>query len=132
MEKHKKKYSSELLKDNIITAMLEKNAQDVVIMDLRELFNSIADFFIICHGNSDVQMYAIADGIRRYCRETLGEKPFSMEGKENAEWILLDYFDVVVHIFNESARNYYDLETLWGDAKRIDIDESGKPIKLKN
>ncbi|HEY3243102.1 MAG TPA: ribosome silencing factor [Phycisphaerae bacterium] len=96
----------------------ENKAEEVTVMDLRGL-SSVTDFFVICSGTSDRQMRAVSDRITEYAR-TLGDAPLSVTGYESANWILLDFFDVVVHIFTSPARRYYDLELLWGDAPRIE------------
>lgn len=101
--------------------MEEKKGIDIVIMDLRKLRSSFSDFFVICHGTSDRQVQAIADGVEEEIRKATGEKPLHREGSEQAEWVLLDYVNVVVHIFQEEKRSFYGIEELWGDAevKRI-------------
>lgn len=105
-------------------AALDRRANNTVVLDLRGL-SSVADFFVICSGNSDTHVEAIADIIE----EKLGEqnvKLWHREGERKASWILLDYIDVIVHIFTENAREFYSLERLWGDAPRIVYDdESG-------
>lgn len=96
----------------------EMRAEDVVVLDLRGL-SPVTDFFVICTGTSDRQMRALADEIRESARR-LGRRPFGVEGYERAQWILMDFVDVVIHIFDEPRRNYYDLELLWGDAPRVE------------
>ncbi len=129
MTNTKKQTSSEKLRDVINMAILGKKGMDLVNLDMRELYNPVADFFIICHASNPIQMQAIADEVRKVSREVLGEKLISSEGqKEASEWMLLDYFDVVVHIFSEEARNRYKLEAIWGDAVITRFDETGKVI----
>lgn len=94
---------------------LTKKAENVLTMDLRGL-TSACDFFVICHGTSDVQVRAIAEAIKDGMTEE-GEKPWHIEGMEGKRWVLLDYVDVVVHVFDKETRDYYQLERLWGDAK---------------
>lgn len=94
---------------------LSKKAENVIAMDLSKL-TSTCDFFVIANGTSDVQVRAIADAIVEGLGEE-GEKPWHVEGYEGKRWILLDYVDVVVHVFDEETRDYYQLEMLWGDAK---------------
>jgi ribosome-associated protein len=94
---------------------LSKKAENVVSMDLRGL-TSTCDFFLICNGTSDVQVKAIADAVKEGLGGA-GEKPWHVEGYEGKRWILLDYVDVVVHVFDTETRDYYQLERLWGDAK---------------
>ncbi len=127
MTKVKQLSSSEVLCQTVNNAIFEKKGQDIVNLDMRKLHNSITDFFVICHATNQVQMEAIADEIKRASRENLGEKMISSEGhNDDPDWILLDYFDVVVHIFSEDARKRFNLEDVWADAERIDYDEFGK------
>jgi ribosome-associated protein len=94
---------------------LSKKAENVLTMDLRGL-TSTCDFFVIASGTSDVQVKAIADAVKNGLSDE-GEKPWHVEGYEGKRWVLLDYVDVVVHVFDEETRDYYQLERLWGDAK---------------
>lgn len=102
--------------DCIIEAMEEKMAKEIVVVDFSKMDNMVADYFIICHADSPPQMEAIADAIERKTRTALKSRPWSHEGYENKEWMLLDYVDVVVHIFREDRRKFYNLEGLWADA----------------
>jgi ribosome-associated protein len=103
---------------------LSKKAEGVVSLDLRGLSSS-CDFFLICHGQSSVQVGAIADAIRDGLREE-GERVWHVEGYEAKQWILLDYVDVVIHVFERERRDYYQLERLWGDAPQREFrDEVG-------
>jgi ribosome-associated protein len=95
---------------------LTKRAEDVVILDLREL-DGVCDFFVIATGHSEIQVKAIADAVEEGLRER-GMKPWHSEGFEARRWVLLDYVDVVVHVFHARAREYYLLDKLWGDAAR--------------
>lgn len=98
-----------------------KKAEDIKVLDIRDL-TTMADYFVICHGNSHPQMKAIAEEIE----DKLKEKDFypsSREGKDSAFWILMDYGDVIVHIFNRESREFYGIEHLWADAKMVNIDE---------
>jgi ribosome-associated protein len=124
MAKKRKGASSEILSDVIVKGMLEKKAADIVVMDLRKVKNSIADFFIICSGSSDKQIDAIADSIDEEVFKTLKENVWHSEGKNNKEWMLLDYVDVVAHVFRKDRREFYSLERLWGDADIREIKES--------
>ncbi|HEY1755575.1 MAG TPA: ribosome silencing factor [Bryobacteraceae bacterium] len=94
-----------------------KQAKDVRILDLRDV-TSFADYFVICSGTNSRQCQAIADGIQMHLK-TLGEQANNIEGYKNAEWVLMDYGDYLVHVFSEKARAYYDLERLWRDAKTV-------------
>jgi ribosome-associated protein len=124
MAKKRKGASSEILSDVIVKGMLEKKAADIVVMDLRKVKNSIADFFVICSGSSDKQIDAIADSIDEEVFKTLKENVWHSEGKNNKEWMLLDYIDVVAHVFRKDRREFYSLERLWGDADIREIKES--------
>lgn len=99
---------------------LAKKASDLVLLDLRELAG-VSDFFVIASGSSEVQVKAIADAVEEGLREEHGAKPWHVEGRDGRRWVLLDFVDVVVHVFHERTREYYLLERLWGDAKRIEI-----------
>ncbi len=112
----KEKGESEELAVAVINGMQQKNGLDIVRLDLSGIPNAISNYFVICHGTSRPQIEAIADAVIGEVKKQTGDKPWHKEGFENAEWILLDYFDVVVHIFHEKAREFYKLEELWGDA----------------
>ena len=109
-------YESEDLVSLIIAAMEDKKAKDITILDLQEIDHAITNYFIICHGTSKPQLEAVAESISDRSARELGARPWHKEGFENAEWILLDYVDVVVHIFREDRRSFYQLEKLWADA----------------
>ncbi|NUM31682.1 MAG: ribosome silencing factor [Bacteroidetes bacterium] len=113
----KKAVSGNNLADIIVKGMQEKKAKSIVKIDLRKLKITIADFFVICHADSSKQIDAIADSVEDEVRKATGLKPFSREGFMNAEWIIIDYSDVIVHIFNREKRFYYNLEELWNDGK---------------
>ena len=100
---------------------LEKKARDLVVLEVREL-TSIADYFIICSGSSDRQVQSIAQGIEENLSET-GHSPLSVEGANRGHWVLMDFSDVIVHIFYEPVREFYDLEGLWGHAPRVELPE---------
>lgn len=114
----KEKVKKRNLTDVIIESLPEKQAIDIISIDLMNIKNSVADHFIICHAQSKRQVEALADYVLENVRKEKKEKPWHKEGFENAEWILLDYVDVVVHIFVEEKRNFYQLETLWADGIR--------------
>jgi len=116
--------SSEVLSGWVVDGMIEKKALDVVVLDLREIKHAIADFFIICTGNSDTQIDAISDSVEEQIHKRSRQNPWRKEGKENKEWILLDYVDVIAHIFNNEKREFFGLEELWGDAKIDKIAEN--------
>jgi ribosome-associated protein len=100
----------------------EQQAEQIVVMDLRRI-SPVTDYFVICSGSSERQRANICDLIKEYSRK-VGERPKTVAGYESANWILMDYFDVVVHIFAPKYREYYDLELLWGDAPRIEWSRS--------
>ncbi len=109
--------SSGQLADLVVQGMLEKKARDIAVLDLREVKNAIADYFIICSGGSDTQVDAIAGSVLEEVEKHSGQDPWHKEGFQNKEWILLDYLDVVCHIFRQEKREFYDLEGFWGDAR---------------
>ncbi|MEY3237102.1 MAG: ribosome silencing factor [Bacteroidota bacterium] len=121
MYKLEDEVNSQVLCDAIVEGMQENKAQDIVVLDLREIPNAVCDFFVICSGESSTQVDGISNSISRFTRKELQEKPWHIEGKTNSEWILLDYINVVAHVFYKDARPFYDLEDLWSDAKRTDI-----------
>lgn len=108
---------SRKLADLIISGMQDSKAKEIVSLDLSAIKNSVCKYFIICHGTSRTQVESIADLVEETVRVKLKEKPWHREGFENAEWILLDYVDVVAHIFQPETRTYYQLEKLWADAE---------------
>lgn len=101
----------------IISGMQEKKAHQIVTLDLRNIRSAVADYFVICHGDSDRQVEAIAKSVEEQVYKGTGEDPWHREGFRNAEWILLDYIDVVVHVFLRDKREFYGLERLWADAE---------------
>lgn len=107
----------------IVKGMQEKKANDIVLMDLRKVKNAVADFFVICSGNSDKQLDAIADSVDAEVYKGLKENPWHVEGKNNKEWMILDYTNVVAHIFRKDRRSFYALEKLWGDAEITEIED---------
>lgn len=117
------KSQSELLKDFAIEGMQDLKAQNIVVLDLRGIDQAVTDFFIIAEGTSNTQVEGIADSVEKVIKENLDEKPWKKEGKENAQWLLIDYFDVVVHVFLKEYREFYNLEGLWADAKIERIEE---------
>lgn len=104
-----------------VQAALDKKASDLVVLDLRKA-GGFTDYFVICTANNNRQMSAIADGVRETLKKDYDERPALAEGVEKSEWILLDYFNFVVHIFSRECRAFYGLERLWGNADRIEVD----------
>ena len=128
MAKRKKSETSGMLADIIVKGMQEKLGLDIVKLNLSGIPNSITDYFVICHGSSRSQVDAIADSVQAEVKKAVGGYPMHKEGFENCEWILLDYFDVVVHIFQEDKRGFYQLEKLWADAPRENVPDNNKKI----
>jgi len=108
---------SDRLADVVVRGMQEKKASDIVVLDLKELKNAVADYFVICSASSDTQIEAIARSIEEEVEKLTGQSPWQTEGRTNREWVLLDYVDVVVHVFLRDRRQFYALEDLWGDAE---------------
>lgn len=123
MAKKRKGGDSKKLCDAIVKGMQEKKAIDILVMDLRKVKNAVADFFVICSGGSDKQLDAIADSVDEEVFKTVKENPWHVEGKNNKEWMLLDYFDVVAHIFKKEKREFFAFEKLWGDAEMTEIQD---------
>ena len=105
-----------------VRAALDKKAEDVVVLDLRKA-GGFTDFFVICTGGNSRQITAIADSVRDTLKRDLEERPTLMEGIDRSEWILLDYFNFVVHVFSRDCRAFYGLERLWGNAERHEVSE---------
>ena len=121
--KKKSKVEPEII-DVIIDGMLEKKGEKIVSIDFSNFQNAIFKGFIICHGNSRVHVESIADSVEEMVRKRSGVKPWHKEGLINSEWVLLDYVDYVVHIFQENSRNFFQLENLWADAEIKYIDSN--------
>ena len=124
MPRKKKKSPAELLADIVVEAILDKKAKEPVIINFSKIQNSICDLFIICHGTSRTQSEAIAEGVIAAVKKQTGQIPWHREGFENAEWILIDYSDIIVHIFQESTRKFFSLEQLWADAEIVKVGSS--------
>ncbi len=106
------------IKDIVVEAMQDKKAKNIISLDLRKVPNAVTDYFVICDVSSKIQAGSVYDNVMEFVKKNLNQNPFHREGVENAEWILIDYVDVVVHIFTEETREFYNLEDLWGDAER--------------
>ncbi len=115
------KTNSSYLKSVIIEGMQEKKATNIVVLDLRKVKNAVADYFIIGTGNSDTQLDAISDSVEETVYKKLKQDPWHKEGKQSKEWVLIDYVDVVAHVFKKDKRDFFALEELWGDAELIEI-----------
>ncbi|CAM3621507.1 ribosome silencing factor [Flavobacterium gelidilacus] len=118
----KKKVNNDDLIANIIKGIEDVKGNDINILDLREIDNTVSDYYIICNGNSNTQVNAIVNSIQKVVSKELKDKPWHVEGSDNAEWVLMDYVNVVVHVFQKHIREYYNIEGLWGDAKIISLE----------
>jgi ribosome-associated protein len=117
----KTKVSTDQLITGIIKGIEEVKGNDITILDLREIDNTVCDYFIICNGTSNTQVNAIVGSVQKMVSKELKDKPWHIEGAENADWVLMDYVNVVVHVFQKHIREFYDIEGLWGDAKVTSI-----------
>jgi|SRR5210317_560625 ribosome-associated protein len=117
---NKKERELQLIEE-IILGIENVKGENIHQLDLRELDNTPCDFFIVCSGNSNTQVSAIVNSVQKTVSKSLHEKPFHIEGLDNAEWVLMDYVNVVVHVFQNQIRQYYNIEELWGDAKSTQI-----------
>ena len=117
MVKNKIDTQSSNISETIVFGIQEKKGNDIVRLDLRNIHSSVADYFIVCHAESSTQVKAIAGSVEEEVYKALREDPIRKEGFQNAEWIILDYGDVVVHIFKTDKRAHYGIEDLWGDAE---------------
>lgn len=109
------------LTDTIVKGIQEKKGSRIIVADLTGLDGVICKFFVICQGNSPTQVEAITESVEEFARLNTGEKPIKVVGLENAQWVAMDYVDVMVHVFLPDVREYYNLETLWQDAKQTEI-----------
>ena len=117
----KKKVSSDQLITEVIKGIEKVKGDNISILDLREIENTVCDYFIICEGTSSTQVNAIVNSIQKQVGKNIRDKAWHVEGTDNAEWVLIDYVNVVVHVFQKHIREYYDIESLWGDAKITEI-----------
>ena len=120
---------SDKLADVVVRGMQEKKGLDIVVMNLKELKNAVADYFIVCSASSDTQLEAIARSVEEEVEKLTGQNPWQTEGRMNREWVLLDYVDVVVHIFLRDRRQFYALGELWGDAEITYVEEETVPAR---
>lgn len=112
-----KEYNTDLLITDILEGLQKVKGQDITILDLRQIENTVCSYFILCTGSSNTQVTALSGAVQRQTPQ----KPWHIEGEQNAQWVLLDYVEVVVHIFQKETREYYNIEELWGDAKITQI-----------
>lgn len=117
----KETVSTDALITQIITGIEDVKGNNITILDLRDLENTVTSYFIICNGTSNTQVNAIVNSVQRNVSKKLHENAWHVEGTDQAEWVLMDYVNVVVHVFQKHIREYYDLEELWGDAKFTSI-----------
>ncbi len=113
---------SGLLIDAIVDGLLEKKAKNVTLLDVRAL-TTLTDYFVVCHGTSDTQIRALANSVVEKVKEEIGEKVWKKEGMDARRWVILDYVNVVVHIFSEEKREYYGIERMWSDAEITKIED---------
>jgi ribosome-associated protein len=113
----RQKVSTDELISIIIKGIDDVKGENIQLLDLRDIENTVCDYFIICSGNSNTQVNAISGSIQKIVSKEIKDKPWHIEGKGNSEWILMDYVNVVVHVFQKHVRDFYDIESLWGDAK---------------
>lgn len=120
----KSNLSADQLITQIIKSIEDSKGLDIALLDLREIDNTVCDYFIISSGTSNTHVAAIAGALSKNISKSLHEKPWHIEGEQTAEWILLDYVNIVVHIFQKPIREHFDLEGLWGDAKITTFSET--------
>lgn len=108
---------NKILLDAIIKGMQDKKGVDIMVLDFSKIGGAVCDAFVICTGNSNTQVEAIADAVHEAVKKATGENPFHTEGYRNAEWIVMDYVDIVAHVFQPETRSFYQLEKLWADAE---------------
>lgn len=106
----------------IVEGIENVKGNDIQLLDLREIENNVCDYFIICTGNSSTQVDAIVNSIQKHVSRNIKDKPWHVEGHNGSQWVLMDYVNIVVHVFQQQARDFYDLEGLWGDAKITEIE----------
>jgi ribosome-associated protein len=120
----KENTSADQLITTILSGIEDVKGKEITILDLRDIENTVCDYFIICEGTSNTQVNAIVNSVQKKVSKALKDNPWHVEGSDNAEWVLMDYINVVVHVFQKHIRQYYDIESLWGDAKTTVIETS--------
>ena len=120
----KTKASADELIALILEGIEDVKGVEINLLDLREIENTVCDYFIICNGTSNTHVNAIVSSIQKKVSKAIQDKPWHVEGSENAEWVLMDYVNVVVHVFQKHIREFYDIEGLWGDAKVTMVESS--------
>lgn len=106
----------------ILSGIEDVKGLGINILDLREIENTVCDYFIVCEGTSNTHVNAIVNSIQKKVSKETKDKPWHVEGSDNAEWVLMDYVNVVVHVFQKHVREYYDIESLWGDAVTTEVE----------
>jgi ribosome-associated protein len=120
---------SDTLADIAVRGLQDRKGMDIVVLNLKELKNAVADYFIICSASSDTQLDALARSVEEEVEKVTGQAPWQSEGRTNREWILLDYVDVVVHVFLRDRRQFYALEELWGDAQITYVEDTADVVQ---
>ncbi len=123
MKKKSRVAESEVLVEQIVNGLQDKKGKHIVALDLRKIDSSVCDFFVIATGDSNTHVDALAGGVEEMVRKQLSDKPWHIEGTTNAEWVLMDYVNVVVHVFQRDAREHYNIEGLWADATAKEYEE---------
>lgn len=123
MKKGLKGSNSEQLLESVVEGIRSKKGKEIVSLDLRNIDSAVCDFFVICSGDSNTHVSGIVSGIEEEVRKQLKEKPWHTEGLGNAEWVLMDYVNIAVHVFQRDAREFYDLERLWADGEVVEYEE---------
>jgi ribosome-associated protein len=123
MTKKSRKAETERLVTEIVNGLQEKKGKEIVSLDLRKIESSVTDFFVLCTGDSNTHVNALARSVEEEVRKAINDKPWHVEGTSNGEWVLLDYVNVVVHIFQNQVREHYNIEGLWADAETKEYEE---------
>ena len=121
MIKHKLD-ESDILLETIIEGIQEVKGKDITILDLKNIETAVCKYFVICSGTSNTHVSSVSENVRKFVSKEIQQKPWNTEGQSTSEWILLDYSDIVVHVFQEQTRAFYTLEDLWGDAEIRNIE----------
>jgi len=120
----KKNTNPDQLITTVIAGIEDVKGKEISILDLRDIENTVCDYFVVCEGTSNTQVNAIVNSIQKKVSKELRDNPWHVEGHDNAEWVLMDYVNVVVHVFQKHIREFYDIESLWGDAKTTIVETS--------
>ena len=120
----KKNTNPDQLITTVIAGIEDVKGKEISILDLRDIEKTVRDYFVVCEGTSNTQVNAIVNSIQKKVSKELRDNPWNVEGQDNAEWVLMDYVNVVVHVFQKHIREFYDIESLWGDAKTTIVETS--------